>query len=80
MQNRVNVEFYKNNKNDKIWWVNEYELDNGIISPIRGHLKFSFDKKKIYNAWTDYPNSLTEKEKKIFDDENPYWKDFFSNR
>ena len=65
-------DFYKNKKTDKIWWVDNIG--------VRGEFLFSFDKKKIYNLFADYPHNLTPEEKKIFDEENPYWKDFFSDR
>lgn len=64
--------FYKSNPTDRIWWV--YNPDE------IGKLEFSFDKKTIYNAWQDYPGKLTEEQKKIFDQENPYWADFFKDR
>ena len=62
-------EFYKENPNDKVWWT-------GIFGKV-GVILFSFDKKKIYNLFQDYPQNLTKEEKEIFDKENPYWKDFF---
>ena len=65
-------DFYKNNPKDTIWWVDNPET-------VGEHL-FSFDKKKIYNLFEDYPHNLTEEEKAIFDKENPYWTDFFKNR
>ena len=65
-------DFYKKNKNDKIWWI-----DN--IDTI-GEFLFSFDKKTIFNLFADYPHNLTAEQKGIFDKENPYWKDFFSYR
>ena len=65
-------DFYKKNKNDKIWWI-----DN--IDTI-GKFLFSFDKKTIFNLFADYPHNLTAEQKEIFDKENPYWKDFFSYR
>ena len=65
-------DFYKQNKNDKIQWI-----DN--IDTI-GEFLFSFDKKKIFNLFADYPHNLTAEQKEIFDKENPYWKDFFSPR
>ena len=68
MQN--NYDFYKNNPTDKVYWIDNV----GVI----GEFLFSFDKKKIYNLFRDYPQKLTAEEKKIFDKENPYWADFFN--
>lgn len=64
--------FYKDRESDSIWWV-----DN--IDRIGEHL-FSFDKKKIYNLFADYPHNLTAEQKQIFDRENPFWVDFFGDR
>lgn len=41
-----------------------------LITDEEGPFYFSFDKKKIYNFWTDYWN-LTDEERKIFDKEYP---------
>lgn len=77
----VQYEFYKENKKDKIWRVEEYEVDeNGVAEPTIGLLLFSFDKEKIYNLWEDYPWKFTPEEKEIFDKENPYWAEFFKDR
>ena len=65
-------DFYKQNKNDKIWWIDD--LDSV------GKYMFSFDKIKIFNLFADYPYNLTPEEKEIFDKENLYWKDFFKER
>lgn len=65
-------EFYKNKDSDVIYWADNTER-------IGEHL-FTFDKKKIYNLFADYPHNLTAEEKRIFDKENPYWKEFFSGR
>lgn len=65
-------DFYKNNKNDVIWWTDNLES-------VGEHL-FSFDKKKIYNLFSDYPHNLSKDEVEIFDKENPYWRDFFADR
>lgn len=64
--------FYKEKKGDKIFWIE----DTDTI----GELEFTFDKKKIYNLFRDYPHALTAEEVEIFDAENPYWADFFSDR
>ena len=64
------VIFYKKNPKDKIWWV-----DNG--SEVKGEMVFSFDKKKLYNLYKDYPHNLTKEEKEIFDSENEFWKEYF---
>lgn len=65
-------DFYKNNPSDKIWW-----LDNPDVV---GEFVFSFDKKKTFNLFADYPHNLTPEQKEIFDKENPYWKEFFKDR
>jgi hypothetical protein len=65
--------FYKNKQSDKIWWV-----DN--LGETVGEFLFSFDKKKIYNMFQDYPHAMTPEEVEIFDKENPFWKEFFADR
>lgn len=64
--------FYKENEADQIWWVDTSDRD--------GEFLFSFDKKKVFNLFADYPHNLTPEQKEIFDKENPYWKDFFKDR
>ena len=64
--------FYKKNENDSIYWIDNLE--------VLGEHLFSFDKKKVYNLFRDYPYKLTKEEKEIFDKENPYWKEFFADR
>lgn len=64
--------FYKNKPSDKIWWVDNPERIGEWI--------FSFDKKKVFNMFSDYPHKLTPEQKQIFDNENPYWKEFFKDR
>lgn len=66
------MNFYKENKNDRIWWVDNIDE--------KGTHLFSFDKKKVFNLFSDYPYKLTKEEKEIFDAENPFWKDFFKDR
>ena len=65
-------DFYKDSEESKVWWI--YRI--GVI----GEFLFSFDKKKIYNLFRDYPHNMTEEEVRIFDRENPFWSDFFSDR
>lgn len=62
-------DFYKNKKSDIIYWVED-------MDSIGSHL-FTFDKKTIFNLFLDYPHNLTPEQKEIFDNENPYWKEFF---
>ena len=64
------VIFYKKNPKDKIWWV----VNGGEV---KGEMVFSFDKKKLYNLYKDYPHNLTKEEKEIFDTENEFWKEYF---
>lgn len=66
--------FFKNNENDLVWWVEEDDDDGDEID---GLIEFSFDKKKIYNIFGDYPDKLSKEEKEIFDREHPFWKEFF---
>ena len=65
-------DFYKETEESKIWWIDK-------IDSIGEHL-LSFDQKKIYNLFEDYPYNMTEEEVEIFDSENPFWRDFFSDR
>lgn len=64
--------FYKEDPNDTIWWVDDPDQ--------KGVWLFSFDRKTVFNLFEDYPYKLTPEQKKIFDKENPYWKEFFSDR
>lgn len=64
--------FYKNNPDDKIWWLDDFTH--------KGEWVFSFDRKETFNMFADYPHKLTPEQKKIFDEENPYWADFFKDR
>ncbi len=54
--------FYKEDKNLIIWDVESDEY---------GPYYFSFDKKIIFNFWTDYPNKLTKEQIEIFKREKP---------
>lgn len=63
--------FYKEHEDDKIWWMD---------SEGKGEWLFSFDKKKVFNMFRDYPYELTPEQKRIFDEENPEWAEFFKDR
>ncbi len=69
----MSANWYKENPTDKIWW-----LDNR--DEVIGEWIFSFDKKKKFNMFRDYPHKLTPEQKAIFDEENPYWYNFFTDR
>ncbi|WP_308544716.1 hypothetical protein [uncultured Sneathia sp.] len=45
-----------------------------------GERLFTFDKKKIYNLFEDYPQNMSDEEVKIFNKENSYWREFFGDR
>ena len=64
--------WYKNNESDSIWWKDTPDTV--------GEWLFSFDKKTVFNMFEDYPHKLNQEQKKIFDEENPEWADFFSDR
>lgn len=72
LEEHTDYEFVKNNENDVIFWIDNVDA--------KGEHLFSFDKKKIYNLFADYPYKLTNTEREIFDNENEYWKEFFSDR
>lgn len=56
--------FEHQNEGDLIWWVE-------APIPRDGEFLFSFDRKKIFNFFADYPQKLTPEQKMIFDRENP---------
>lgn len=62
-------DFYKNEPDGKIWWIEDTDRI--------GEFMFSFDKKKIFYLFRDYPQALTPEQKELFDKENPFWADFF---
>lgn len=64
--------WYKNKKTDVIWWKDTPE-DRGLWI-------FSFDRKKEFNMFEDYPFKLSEDQIRVFDSENPEWAQFFSDR
>jgi len=63
---------YKEKPGDKVWWV-----DNGENT---GDFLFTFDKRKVFNLFRDYPHELSPQEWVDFNAENEYWADYFSER
>lgn len=64
-------DFYKDSEESKVWWVDTAWFAKGLML-------ITFDKKKFYNLFKDYPHNMSSEEVEIFDRENPFWKDFFS--
>ena len=64
--------FYKENPHDKIYWVSVYDRE--------GEFLVSFDRKTVFNIFSDYPWRFTPEQKALFDKENPYWANFFQER
>ena len=67
------MKFLKNKKSDKIFWVDNAGEETGVWL-------FTFDKKKIYNMFQDYPYAMSPEEIETFDKENPFWAEFFADR
>lgn len=67
-------DFYKEkgNRQNKIWWTSKIDCI--------GELNISFDRKKIYNLFEDYPYNMTKSEVEILKQEEPYWAKFFAWR
>lgn len=65
-------DFYKQNEADEVWWTNDTEYV--------GRFLFSFDKKRVFNLFEDYPHELTQEQLETFNRENPYWVEFFKDR
>jgi len=64
-----NGEWRKKRMDSKVWWKNMHGE--------KGSHTFSFDMKKEYLLFRDYPFALTPEEKEIFDESEPFWADFF---
>lgn len=62
-------DFYKKHRGDKIWWIDHLDT--------KGEILFSFDKKRIYNFFRDYPEELTPEQKDLFDKENAEFVSYF---
>ena len=65
------VSFNKEIKGGKIWSVDTDEI---------GPLYITFDKKTIYNLFSDYPYNMTQEQVAIVKKEMPYWAKFFRDR
>lgn len=63
---------FKNNPTDSVLWVDTSEKEGVFL--------FTFDGEKYFNLFRDYPHELSAEQKNIFDKENPFWADFFSDR
>lgn len=63
--------WYKNEETDLIWWKYTDQIGEWI---------FSFDKKKEFNMYEDYPTKLSMEQRKLFDKENPHWAEYFRDR
>ena len=66
------LKFYRKDKDSKVRWA--------YVKGYKGIHIFSFDRKKTFNLFQDYPYKLTEEEKRIFDECEPFWARFFNNR
>ncbi len=64
--------FYRKHPGDKIYWIIREKYD--------GPLEISFDQKKIYNLFTDYPDKMTPEEVELFNKENPSWADLLNSK
>lgn len=65
-------DFYKEEKSSRVYWTAPIDT--------RGEICFSFDRKKIYNLFEDFPHELSKEELAIFCEDEPYWADFFKDR
>ena len=63
---------YQKSHNKKIWWVDP--------DGVKGEHLFTFDKETAYNLFRDYPYKLNDEQIAIFQEEEPFWTDFFKSR
>ena len=57
------MNFYKDDEKDQIWRVDTLGS--------KGEFQFSFDKKTIFNFFSDYPDKLSCEQIEIFKKEQP---------
>lgn len=60
------------NKELKFSWLPKTE--------VLGERLFTFDGEQIFNLFRDYPHALTPEQKRLFDEANPFWANFFRDR
>lgn len=58
--------------NKRVRWVSDPNK--------KGEHLFTFDGKRVFNLFRDYPYELTKEERRIFKEEEPYWAKFFRSR
>lgn len=46
----------------------------------KGELQFTFDGVQIFNLFHDYPYALSDEQKRVFDEENPFLGKLFCKR
>ena len=56
-------DWYKIKEEDSIWWSRP--------KGEKGKLVFTFDKKTVFNFWSDFPDKLTPEQIEIFKKTNP---------
>ena len=60
---------------------NEKLIFSWVHNPDKvGERLFTFDGKQVFNLFRDYPHALTPEQKRVFDEANPFWANFFRNR
>lgn len=66
--------FTKQNESSQVYFVSEIYLEKDgeyVLQDTVGEMLFSFDKKNVFNFFTDYPDKLTEEQREIFRKEYP---------